>query len=128
MPYTPTATLNVGGDYKFVVGGVLVNPYAIYQFTGDQYIFNNVTGAPSGQTLAAYGTLNVGVNTQVPVTIDNKVRTINLSLSVLNATDNRYNSYLYLSSGGYFGTTNSGYGLAYPGAPMTIYGSVGVSF
>ena len=128
VPYVPDATLNVGADYKFVAGGVVFDPYALYQFSGSQYIFNNVTGAPSNQQLASYGTLNVGVNAQVPVTLYGKDRSINLSLSVLNATDNKYNSYLYLSSGGYYGTTNSGYGLAYPGAPMTIYGSVGVSF
>ena len=128
VPYTPTATLNIGGDYKFVTNGILVNPYAVYQYTGDQYIFNNVTGAPSSQTLAGYGTLNLGINAKVPVTIDNKERTLDFSLSVLNATNVRYNSYLYLSSGGYYGTSNSGYGLAYPGAPMTIYASVGASF
>lgn len=129
VPYTPTATLNVGGDYKFLApGNIVIDPYALYQWTGSQYIFNNVTGAPSGQQLSAYGTLNVGVNATVPVMLYNKERLINLSLSVLNATDNKYNSYLYLSSGGYFGTTNSGYGLAYPGAPMTLYGSIGVSF
>ena len=128
VPYTPTATLNVGADYKFLADGIVVDPWALFQYTGSQYIFNNVTGAPSNQQLAGYGTLNVGVNATVPITVFSKERDIKLSLAVLNATDNKYNSYLYLSSGGYFGTTNNGYGLAYPGAPMTLYGSIGVSF
>ena len=128
VPYVPTATLNVGADYKFTYNDVLIDPYALFQFSGSQYVFNNVTGAPSNQQLPSYGTLNLGVNATVPVTLFNKERDINLSLSVLNATNNRYNNYLFLSSGGYYNTTNSGYGLAYPAPPMTIYGSVGVSF
>lgn len=128
VPYTPTATLNVGADYKFVSHNVVFDPWALFQYTGPQYIFNNVTVAPSSQQLPGYGVLNIGINATVPIVVANKERSVKLSLSVLNATNNRYNSYLYISSGGYYGTTNSGYGLAYPGAPMTVYGSVGVSF
>jgi iron complex outermembrane receptor protein len=128
VPYVPGSTLNVGADYKFLTQGIVVDPYALFQFSGSQYIFNNVTGAPSNQTLSAYGTLNVGINATVPITLYGKDRDINLSLSVLNATNNKYNNYLYLSSGGYYNTTTSGYGLGYPAPPMTIYGSVGVSF
>ena len=128
VPYVPSMTLNVGADYKFPIGQVIVDPYMLYQYSGAQYIFNNVTVAPSSQQLAAYGTLNVGVNAKVPFTLYGQDRALDLSLSVLNATGNKYNAYLYISSGGYFGTPSGGYGLAYPGAPTTVYASVGVSF
>ena len=128
VPYVPQATLNIGADYKFLADGVVVDPWALFQYTGSQYIFNNVSVAPSNQKLAGYSTLNIGVNATVPVVVYGKERDIKLSFAVLNATDNKYNAYLYLSSGGYYGTTSNGYGLAYPGAPMTMYGSIGISF
>ena len=128
VPYVPNATLNIGADYKFLTRGVVVDPWALFQYSGSQYIFNNVTVAPSSQQLSGFSTLNLGVNVTVPVTLYGKERDINFSLAMLNATNNKYNAYLYLSSGGYYGTTTNGYGLAYPGAPMTLYGSVGVTF
>ncbi len=135
VPYVPDATLNVGADYKIPVGTTIFDPYLLFQYTGAQYIFNNVTAAPSNQQLASYNTLNLGFNTSTPVRLMGHEQTLKISFNVLNATNNRYNSYLFLSSGGYFGTAGnapapygSGYQLAYPGAPLTFYGSVGLSF
>jgi iron complex outermembrane receptor protein len=126
----PDVTLNLGADYKFLVHGSVITPSVLYQYTGSQTIFNNVTGAPSSQKLAGYGTLNLGVTAAVPFTAMGQTRQVLFSLNILNVTDNRYNSFLFLSSGGYFGTApNSvGYPLAYPGAPISVYGSVAITF
>lgn len=133
VPYVPTATFNLGADYKFDFSGVIFDPYLLFQYTGDQYIFNNVTVAPSSVTLAGYSTLNLGFHADVPVTLGGQQRSVTLSLAVQNVTDNRYNAYLWISSGGYFNTaavnpSNNGYELAYPGAPTTVYGSIGFAF
>ena len=128
VPYVPLATANVGADYKFKIGGIIFDPYLLFQYTGDQYIFNNVTVAPSDQKLAGYATLNLGFHADVPVTVAGKSRSIILTLAVQNATGNQYNSYLWISSGGYFNTPSNGYELAYPGAPTTVYGSIGIAF
>ncbi len=130
VPYVPDATLNLGADYKFLVGNSVITPSILYQYTGAQTIFDNVTGAPSTQKLASYGTLNLGVTAAVPFQALGQSRQALFSLNILNVTDNRYNSYLFLSSGGYFGTAPAsvGYPLAYPGAPIAVYGSVAISF
>lgn len=133
VPYVPNATFNLGADYRFDLGGAIFDPYVLFQYTGDQYIFDNVTVAPSSQKLSSYSTLNVGFHADVPVTLAGATRTVTLSLAVQNLTDKRYNQYLFISSGGYFNTSaidpnNMGYELAYPGAPRTIYGSIGLAF
>ncbi len=128
VPYTPVATLNIGADYRWAVGSDIIDPYILYQYTGSQYIFNNVTGAPSSQELGGYGVLNIGVKFNVPVRVFSAPRLLTLSINVDNLTNNMYNSYLFISSGGYFGTPTGGYGLAYPGAPRTIYGSIAMKF
>ncbi len=137
VPYVPNATFNLGADYKFEFGSVIFDPYMLFQYTGDQYIFNNVTGAPSNIKLSGYPILNLGFHGDVPLTLGSKQASLTFSLAVENVTNNRYNQYLFISSGGYYNTsavapTNSpyasGYGLAYPGAPTTVYGSIGFAF
>lgn len=137
VPYVPKVNFNLGADYKFNFNGVIFDPYLLYQYTGEQYIFNNVTVAPSNQTLSGYGTLNLGFHSDIPVTVAGRARSITVSLGVQNVTDNRYNSYEWISSGGYFNTAaiapagspyGSGYTLAYPGAPTTVYATIGVAF
>jgi iron complex outermembrane receptor protein len=49
-------------------------------------------------------------------------------VTALNVLNRRYNAYEYVSSGGYFGTAQRGYMLAYPGAPITVYGGVSARF
>jgi iron complex outermembrane receptor protein len=128
VPYTPESTLNIGADYKLDVGPMSLDPFILFQYTGIQYIFDNTIGAPSNQTLAGYGVINIGVNATVPVTVFGEPRKIKLGLSVQNLANNQYNSYLYISSGGYYGTAMGGYDLAYPGAPRTVFGTIGMSF
>ncbi len=129
VPYVPNVTLNIGADYAFnVYDKAVVTPTLWYSYTGSQSIFNNLTGAPSKQTMPGYGTINMSLDTKVPLQVLGKTRTVDLNLALLNMGGGKYNTYEYISSGGYFNTANGGYALAYPGAPFTAYGSIGISF
>ena len=83
-------------------------------------IFDNSLGAPSDQTMPSYGTVNLGVTAPF--------KHFDLLLNGLNILNRKYNEYLYISSGGYFGTATNGYELAYPAAPFTVYGGVRFHF
>ncbi|MCF3947515.1 TonB-dependent receptor [Acidiphilium iwatense] len=129
VPYVPQTNLNIGAYYEYLFGSTLIQPRAWYQFTGTQNLFNNMTGAPSRQTMPGYGTFNLSLKVAMPLTLPYAGRkSVDFKLTALNVTNNRYNQYEYISSGGYFGTANGGYLLAYPGAPFTIYGSIGMHF
>lgn len=117
----PAHTFNVGASYTIRSGAVSFEPRAWYQEVGPQHIFNNNIGAPSGQTMSAYGLVNIGLNVDVPFA-SSAIKDLKFNLSVLNAFNKQYNVYEYVSSGGYFVSPNSqGATLAYPGAPRTIY-------
>ncbi len=120
VPYVPQNILNVGGSYTWMVSeNVVVEPRLWYQFTGTQTIFDNNVGTPSQQTMPNFGTLNFGVN--VPI------NRFDLRLTALNLLNKQYNEYEFVSSGGYFGA-GAGDVLAYPGAPFSLYATVGVHF
>ena len=130
VPYVPSATLNVGTYYDILRHGMVFEPRIWYQFTGSQHIFDNVTGAPSQQTMPSFGTLNLALKATVPVHLGGALGTryVDASVTLLNVLNKQYNQYEFISSGGYFGTSTGGYTLAYPGAPLTVYGTVGVHF
>lgn len=121
VPYVPHALFNVGAYYTIPVSDwVVLQPRAWYGYTGTQTMFDNNLGHPSTQTMATFGTLNLGVN--VPIA------RFNLRLTALNVTNRHYNQFVYISSGSYFGTPAGGYALAYPGAPFTMFGAFSVRF
>ncbi|MHB1700683.1 MAG: TonB-dependent receptor domain-containing protein [Acidobacteriaceae bacterium] len=127
-PYVPNSTINAGAYYDFHPReGVTVEPNASFQYTGTQHIFDNSQGVPSSQTMSAFGTVNLGV--KVPV------RFLEFDLTALNVLDRKYNEYEFISSGGYFGTSGngtpeqgSGYTLAYPAPPGSVYGGIVAHF
>lgn len=129
VPYVPGSNLNIGAYYKYLYRTDLIEPRIWYQRTGTQTLFDNTTGAPSSRTMPAFGTINLAMKLSVPLKLPYAgQKTLDFTLTALNVANNKYNAYEYISSGGYFGTATSGYLLAYPGAPFTIYGSVGVHF
>lgn len=129
VPYVPSVNFNLGAYYDYPIGSMLLEPRIWYQYTGSQYIFSNVTGAPSNQQMPGYGTLNLSAKLTVPVNLPYAGRkTMDIALTALNVTNNKYNEYEYITSGGYLGGSSAGDTLAYPGAPFTIYGSVGFHF
>ncbi len=120
VPYVPASTFNIGAYYQFKISQVPVRPMVAFQGVGRQAIFNNVTVLPSSQTMKGYGTLNFGLSAPY--------RRFELDVTGVNLTDNKYNAYEWISSGGYFGTPTSGYILAYPGAPATVFATLGIHF
>ncbi len=121
VPYVPASTVNFGAYYGIERHEhVMIEPRFWYQFIGAQHIFDNMAGAPSQQTMPAYGTANLAFN--MPI------KFMNLSISMLNLLNKKYNEYEFVSSGGYYGTPNGGYTLAYPAAPFTTYGTISFHF
>ncbi len=120
VPYVPDSTVNLGANYHVRAKGIEWEPMAALQFVGSQHIFNNQEAAPSTQTMPAYATVNASLG--VPY------RFMNFSVNGLNLLNRKYNEYEWISSGGYFGTPTGGYTLAYPAAPITVYGSVTLKF
>lgn len=130
VPYVPSSMLNIGVYYGVTLPKHLtVEPTASFQFIGRQHIFDNSIAAPSAQTMPSYETLNLGA--KIPF------RHFDLNLAALNVLNKRYNEYEYISAGNYFGTAGNpslkpdeqtGYRLAYPASPFTIYGDVTVHF
>lgn len=121
VSYVPKATLNAGFYYGIEhKERVLVEPRFWFQYTGSQYLWSNLTGAPTNQLMPSYTTANLALT--VPM------KWFNLSLNIMNLFGSQYNEWEYISSGGYFGTTTNGYINAYPGAPRTVYGSITYQF
>jgi len=122
VSYVPRATANAGVYYGIRHRDrVLIEPRFSVDYIGSQHLFNNLTGAPSTTTMPNYTTANLSFTAS-------PVKFVNLSLSVQNLFNKKYNNYEYISSGGYFGTANAGYILAYPGAPLSTYGTVSFQF
>jgi iron complex outermembrane receptor protein len=129
VSYVPAQTWNTGGYYDFQRGDrTLVEPKVWFQYVGSQHIFDNcvlVNGActnagPSQQNMPSYETVNLSLT--VPY------KFLSFDVNMLNLFDKKYNIYEYISSGGYFGTSTGGYTFAYPGAPFTVYASLGFHF
>ncbi|QSR89195.1 TonB-dependent receptor [Methylacidiphilum caldifontis] len=137
VPYVPSLMLTGGIFHTQQFGNVSLRLSRWFLFNGDQYVFNNQTGAPSRTTMPQYYTLNASINASVPLRFLDRERLFNFNLTLMNITDLRYNGYEFITSGGYYGTAGNpnvpiayqaGYLLGYPGAPFTIYGSIGASF
>ncbi|MCA7121141.1 MAG: TonB-dependent receptor [Acidibrevibacterium sp.] len=129
VPYVPDTTLNLGVDYTYFVGDTAVKPSFWWQFTGPQYYFNNITAAPTNTTMGAYQTLNASIDVKKPFSVAGFGKTLDVSFTILNFTNNRFNIYEYLDSAGdYFGPSAASGILGLPGAPMTMYGQVALSF
>lgn len=137
VSYVPKASMNAGVFYTIqATENVSIQPTASFQYVGSQHLFDNCafangtcnSPAPSkSASLSSYATLNLGA--KVPY------KHLELSLMALNVLNNGYNIFEYISAGSYFGTAGNGtategqnYITAYPGAPVTAYGSVSVHF
>ena len=122
VSYVPNATFNAGVYYGIMHNDhVLVEPRFSVSYLGSQHMFNNNTGTPDTATMPAYTTANLSFT-------GSPIKNINLTLSIQNLFNKKYNNYEYISSGGYFGTATGGYILAYPGAPLGTYGTISYQF
>jgi iron complex outermembrane recepter protein len=122
VSYVPNVTLNTGVYYGILNHNdhTLIEPHFWIEYTGSQHLFNNLTGAPDTRTMPAYTRANLSFT--VPF------KNFNFKVDMLNLFNSKANTYEYISSGGYFGTTASGYINAYPGAPFTAYGTISYQF
>jgi iron complex outermembrane recepter protein len=121
VSYVPGVTLNTGVYYGIERNDhTLIEPHFWINYTGSQHVFDNNLGQPSTTSMPSYTTANLSLT--VPF------KHFNFEANVLNLFDSQYNSYEYISSGGYFGTPQGGYINAYPGAPLTAYGTISYQF
>ncbi len=129
VPYVPASTWNTGVYYTIQRHDkTLLEPRFWFQFTGAQHIFDNcglqngacTTAQPSSLTMPTFETANFSIS--MPV------RFMSFELDMENLFNQRYNAYEYVSSGGYYGTSTAGYTFAYPGAPFSLYGTIGFHF
>lgn len=129
VPYVPDTTFNVGTYWHFVTDGIVIKPRAWYQYVGTQDIFSNLAGAPTTQTMASYGVLNLALAATLPnAWFGDMLKAVKAKIEVMNALDKRYNGFEDISSGGLYNTPSNGYILALPGAPRAIYGTIEVKF
>ncbi|MGC9268529.1 TonB-dependent receptor [Acidiphilium sp.] len=128
VSYVPNLLLNLGAYYNIPVGEALVVPKAWFQYTGTQSIFDDITSAPSRQKMGGFGVFNLSVKYATPIKVPYAgTKKIDFTLTALNVLDRRYHSYSVISAGGYFGGT-PGYLMGYPGAPLAVFGTVGIHF
>lgn len=128
VSYVPDINATIGADSNFFAHGILISPRFWLSYTGSQSIFDGETDAPSIQKMPAFTTANLGCNVVVPLHVAYSKK-LNFSLSLLNLFNSKYNSYQYISGGSYyFGKSSRGYMIGYPGAPLTIYGSLSLNF
>ncbi len=121
ISYSPEVSAVAGVDYRMVVDSLLVTPTLSDQFTGRQYLFNNVTNAPTNNVqMPSYNILNtsVGVRTAAHMAA---LSSVTVTVGVTNLLNKEYDPIEYISSGGYFGGNSAGAILADPGAPRQYY-------
>lgn len=124
---SPVTTANLGVRYRKAFGETMVTTSVVNQYVGQSYLYSNLTGSPTKQTISPYNLLNVFIDADVPVTIDHTQEMVKVSFAATNILARRYNSTAYISSGGYFGA-GAGTVLANPGAPQAFYGTVTIGF
>ena len=129
---TPNETANVGVTYVGFFDGGTFDTTLWDQYFGKSYLWNNLTGAPTNQSMAAYNLVNLSINAHLTTTgwLQNlfhpQVATV--SFDVSNLLNTQYNSTEYISSGGYLGDGVGGYILANPGAPRAMYVSLRLDY
>ncbi len=125
VSYTPNSTENFGVYYGIrYKDRVLVEPRFTYRYIGSQHLWNNFTGAPDSATMPGYGTANLSFVAPIE-------KYLNLSVTMTNLFNKKYNEYEYITSGGYFTPftgASAGSILGYPGAPLSTYGTISFQF
>ncbi|WP_123104413.1 TonB-dependent receptor [Acidithiobacillus sulfuriphilus] len=119
----PAQTANIGAYYQWYHAGVVYEPRIWWQYTGAQSIYNNNTGAPTNQKLPAFGIWNAALRVNIGHQyLFAGLHKLSVNVDVLNLLNKQYNSYQYISSGGYYGV--AGQMLADPGMPRAVFVSL----
>lgn len=125
---SPKDTANFGASYRFLLPFGTLKTTLWDQYTGIRYIWDNNAALPTNQSLPSYNLLNFSIRARILGSPIPGVTASEVSLQVLNLADTRYNSTEYISSGGYFNTSNGGYAIANPGSPRAIYLTLSADF
>ena len=130
VSYNPGLMFTAGVTYRTFIGNVLANAGLIDQYTGSQYLFNNLTGAPSYVKQPSYNitNLDLGADVPVPPAYSKVLKVINVSFEVTNLLGIRYDPIQYITSGGYFGGNSAGTVLVAPGAPRQYLAEITAKF
>ncbi len=130
---SPDQTTNVGVTYEAYIPSGTVETTLWDQYFGKSYLWDNLNGAPTNQTNPAHNLVNLSIDLHTTAFgipgIKNQVTTV--SLDIENLLNTEYNSTEYISSGGYFQTSqygSSGYIIANPGSPRSVYVSIRSNF
>ncbi len=129
VSYVPKQTLNVGAYYHWYRHGTVYEPRLWYQYVGSQYLFSNLTSAPTDQKMGGYGLVNASFIATLHLHGLTDIKQIKMEITALNLLNKQYNEFEYISSGGYFvAPASAGAVLAYPGAPRMIYATLEAGF
>ncbi len=130
VSYSPAVALSAGIDYRYYYDGFLFTPEFLDQYTGSQYLFNNLTGAPSHQKQPGFNIANLilGVKTTRFNPYIPTLKYVKLSFGIYNLFGEQYNPIEYITSGGYFGGNSAGAILADPGAPRQYFATLSAGF
>lgn len=128
ISYSPELSASAGVDYRMVVDSLLVTPALSDQFTGRQYLFNNVTNAPTNNVeMPSYNVMNASVGVRAAAHLA-ALSSVTVTVGVTNLLNKGYDPIEYISSGGYFGGNSAGAILADPGAPRQYYINLSAKF
>ena len=121
---TPNVNFNAGVYDTVPLGnGQILKPRLTYVYTGSQYMFDNGQNITSSQKIPAYGIFNASAEWDVPV----GGKLLKATLEIDNLLNKQYNAFEYVSSGGTYSDAG-GTALALPGAPRTVYLTLGAQF
>ncbi|MDA8390823.1 MAG: TonB-dependent receptor [Gammaproteobacteria bacterium] len=128
VSYSPRLTATAGVNYRVVAGSVLVSPGLMDQFTGTQYLFDNVTNAPTNNVeMPSYNVMNAQVAVRAAAQVAG-LSSVTVTVGVTNLLNKHYNPIEYITSGGYFGGNSAGAILADPGAPRQYFLNLSAKF
>jgi iron complex outermembrane receptor protein len=123
------ATFNVGASYRYYFDRMNFVPRLWYQYTGSQYLFNDLTGAPTRTKMPAYGVLNASLRiSKFTGSFVSPLKTVSLQIIATNILNNQYNVAEYITAGGYFGAASAGQILGFPGAPRAVFADLSGHF
>ncbi|RZD17271.1 MAG: TonB-dependent receptor [Candidatus Acididesulfobacter guangdongensis] len=125
----PNSIYNIGAYYTIPENTTIYDIKLWDMYTGSQYMFSNVYAGPTRQKMPSYNIVNFSINVKT-VNFDKMVpglRSVQLSASVYNLLNKKFNSNEYFSSGSYFGA-GAGAVLANPGAPRMFFLSATMKF
>ena len=125
----PHYSFNLSVSYKFRTRYGILEPVITDQYSGGQSLYNNVTGGPTNQTINAYNIVNLSASYKTFVFnhIIPGAKETDFSVGVYNLLNRKYESDIYLSTGGYNPHEQPSL-FAYAGAPLQVFGGVTVKF